>query len=45
MEYSEDNKWFREVILRPMCMPPDIRVSHTLDEFNKDREDKFTLVR
>ena len=38
------NEWFRDVILRPMRVPIDIKVSHISDKFNENRENKFTLI-
>jgi hypothetical protein len=42
---NDENEWFINVILRPMCVSPDIRVSFTLDKFNENRENKFALIR
>lgn len=39
------NEWFRDEILRPMCISPDIKVSYIPDKFNENRENKFTLIR
>ena len=42
---NDENERFRDVVLRPMCISPDIKISYIPDEFNKDRANKFTLIR
>ena len=42
---NDENEWFRDVILRPMSVPIDIKVGHISDKFNENRENKFMLIR
>jgi hypothetical protein len=40
----DGSSWYRDMILRPMLISPDIRVSHIPDSFNENNGNKFTLL-